>query len=291
MRKSLRKTLLFFTLIAVGTVEAGPPLTPSPEPLSIVLSDGPIIVKEGRILPIQGFTPFFDSQKGSVLSEFLDYPVTPTFVEVTAYMNYENYADSENVNDTMILLRFLVEQSESVGMLYSLLMSAFSSNFLGGEEFTSRFWMKDEYQPLKLERLYHFLVSRKQSEIANAPQTTEGATGGASTEEEAVTAVGYALARHIRTVLSRFPRDEKVNAALAHFPEPAPTTAGLPPRQTVLLSRRQIQAVIDTARQLSETANDRASPTVSDDDETTSSSDSSDIEGCSEIMERSFERN
>ncbi|WP_257254707.1 MULTISPECIES: hypothetical protein [unclassified Endozoicomonas] len=414
MLKSLWQTLIFLTLVVTGTVKGASYPTPSPEPLTIVLGNGSIIVQEDMILSIHGFTPFFDSQKGSVLlisdineksiirlradahqslavtdlsghqihidlqdllknkkavfapvdgsihtektgrffsgititakelssalnglptslllqnndyqkgsqqerysggltpgqaifslsglsghsksllpashgllgindkksllSEFLDYPVAPTFVEVTAYMNYENYTDAEeNVNDTMILLRFLVENSETVGVLYSLLMSAFSTAFLcgpSGDEFSKRFWMKDQYQPLKLEKLYHFLVSRKQSEIDNASQTVEGSTGGASAalpeSENAVTAVGYAIARHIRRVFSRS-TDEKIKSILEHF---------LGPELPLQYDEEQLDKLVRVARLLKQHAEERAGGEQSDEDETSSSDSEDDI--------------
>ncbi|WP_252177843.1 hypothetical protein [Endozoicomonas sp. 4G] len=322
MRVSLWQTLLFFTFVTTGTVKGD--FRPTPSPLSIVLGDGSIIVEEDTILSIQGFTPFFDSQKGSVLlisdinkknrirlradarqslivtdisgdqkridlqslvenkkavflpvdssihtektgqsfsgnltpgraifslsglgiqgksllpahygllgindnkallSDFLDYPVTPTFVEVTAYMNYENYPDNEDVSDTMMMLRFMVEKSLTVATLYSLLRSAFPEIALGIDEFKKKFCRKE--QPLKLKRLYNYLVSKKQSAIDKASQTADGATEGASAalpeSESAVTAVGYLIAKQIRREYPRN-RDDKINAVLERFPEPA----------------------------------------------------------------------
>ncbi|WP_448215226.1 hypothetical protein [Endozoicomonas sp. 2B-B] len=431
MRNSLRQTLLFFTLIAVGTVKGDSPPTPSPEPLSIVLGDGSIIVVGDIILSIHGFTPFFDSQKGSVLlisdinekdtirlradggqslvvtdrsghlihidlqallekkaafvpvdasiqtektgqffsgitikaktlptglnglptsvflqssdyrkssqreqysgsltpdqtifslaglgskgnsplstshgllginddksilSNFLDYPITPTFVEVTAFMNYENYADTENVNDTMILLRFLVENLRTVELLYCFLMTAFfPAEFFGEEEFKERFRMENQDQPLNLESLYHFLISRKQSEIDNASQAVEGSTGGASAalpeSESALTAVGYAIARRIRTM---FPRntDEKINSILEQLLGPAVTSeetfSRLPQDEAALLEDGQDETALledsilatYVAMFIARLARERAARAgteESDEDETSSSSTS-----------------
>ncbi|WP_422136257.1 hypothetical protein [Endozoicomonas sp. ALD040] len=419
MRNSLRQTLLFFTLIAVGTVKGDSPPTPSPEPLSIVLGDGSIIVVGDIILSIHGFTPFFDSQKGSVLlisdinekdtirlradggqslvvtdrsghlihidlqallekkkaafvpvdasiqtektgqffsgitikaktlptglnglptsvflqssdyrkssqreqysgsltpdqaifslaglgskgnsplstshgllginddksilSNFLDYPITPTFVEVTAFMNYENYADTENVNDTMILLRFLVEKLKTIEMLHSLLMTDFSEDFLDKEEFNERFWVEDQHQSLKLESLYHYLVSRKQREIDNASQTIDGATGSASAalpgSQNAVTALGCAIARLIRIL---FPEntDERINSILEQSLGPAVTREEIFSRfhQDDELLLAGILTASCLAMRHMRHAEERAGIEESDEDETSSSSSSS----------------
>ncbi|WOG28155.1 hypothetical protein [Endozoicomonas sp. 8E] len=435
MRNGLRQTLLFFTLIAVGTVKGDSPPTPSPEPLSIVLGDGSIIVEGDIILSIHGFTPFFDSQKGSVLlisdinekniirlradagqslvvtdssghlmhidlqsllekkkavfvpvngsirtektgqffsgitvtakelpaglnglptsvflqssdyqkgsrreqysgeqysgsltpaqamfslaglgskrnsplptshgllgvnddksllSTFLDYPITPTFVEVTAFMNYENYSDTENVNDTMILLRFLVEKLKTVEMLYSLLMTNFSEDFLDEEEFKERFRMEDPHQSLKLESLYHFLVSSKQSEIDNASQTIDGATGSAPAalpeSQNAVTALGCAIARSIRIL---FPEntDERINSILEQSLGPAVTREEMFsrfPHQDDEVLMAGILTASCLAMRHARHAAERAAIEESDEDETSSSSSSENSD-----FERWFEK-
>lgn len=428
MQKSLWQTLLFLTLIAVGSVKGDSHPIPSPEPFTIVLGNGSIIVQEDMILSIHGFTPFFDSQKGSVLlisdineksiirlradahqslavtdlsghqmhidlqdllkkkkavfapvdgsihtektgrffsgititakelssalnglptslllqnndyqkgsqqgqysgsltpgqsifslsglgsqgklllpgshglpgindkqlilPDFLDYPLAPTSVEVTAYMNYENYADTENVNDTMILLRFLVEKSETAEVLYSLLNLAFHSNLIdeiGEEAFIKRFWTEDQYQPLKLESLYHFLASTKQKEIDTPCHSVECATGCASAalppsegttrcapaalppSENAVKVLGFQLARQIRRV---FPgnTDEKINSILEHFL--GPVVSSQDEEKTITKLRR-------VAMLLEQHAKERAGREKSDEDEDETSSSSSDSE-------------
>ncbi len=347
MEKSLLQTLLISILITTGTVKGATLPNAPPGPLSIVLGDGFIIVEADMILSIHGFTPFFDSQKGSVLlisdinkkniirlradahqslvvtdisdnqipidlqalakkkkvffapvdastdikktgqhfsgititakewptglnqkgsqqeyysgsltpgqaifslsglgdqgktllptnyglpgindnkalrSDFLDYPLTPAFLEVTAYINYNNYPDTGDINDTMILLRFLAEKSPTATTFYSLLHAMFPDNLAGKDEFMKRFCKKD--QSLKLKKLYNYLVAKKQREIGNAPQTTEGATGGASAvlteSENAVTALGYMIANQIRSGHQRN-RNDEINAVLERFLAP-----------------------------------------------------------------------
>ena len=167
--------------------------------------------------------PGINHNKGKAPPEFLEHPVTPAPVEATAYMQYKNYKDPDNISGTKELLRFLVEKSANAAMVYSLLLSAFggSSAFLTKNDFIKDYVHRGS---IKLGQLFKYLLN-KQKTIDNASQTAEGAVGGATSafpesgNAEAEKAMGYAIAQQIRHEWPRN-RGEKLDSLLANFPEP-----------------------------------------------------------------------